>query len=120
MILTSFYDDTYIDAAPAHNAAEVYDTTAGLHTSYGRDGTVTATVPISQLEDLVFVARPASPSTSAPLVTKAQAALAANAAYLALAAPTQAQAAVQVKLLTREINAVIRLVLARGDTAGDT
>lgn len=42
---------------------------------------------------------------------KARQALTNNAAYLALATPTNAQNAAQVKALTRQINALIRLLV---------
>ncbi len=57
---------------------------------------------------------------AATLRTKAQQALTANATFLALAAPTNAQALAQTKTLTRECNALIRLLLHQLDDVSDT
>lgn len=54
------------------------------------------------------------------IAAKAQAALDANATYLALGSPTAAQTTAQVKLLTRECNALIRLCLQQFDTTTGT
>ena len=44
------------------------------------------------------------------LLTKASNAIASNVTYLAIASPSNAQIAVQVRTLTRQVNALIRLV----------
>lgn len=54
---------------------------------------------------------------------KARAALTANATFQALPSPTPAQVLAQTKLLTREVNALIRLLVGADlldDTATDT
>lgn len=54
------------------------------------------------------------------LQARAAQALASNQTYLALAAPTQAQAVAQVGALTRQVNALIRLATAQFSTITDT
>ena len=53
---------------------------------------------------------------TATLRTRAQQALATNSSYLQLGTPTAAQVALQVQRLTRQQNAVIRLLLGLVDT----
>ena len=58
-------------------------------------------------------------TNSADLRAKAEQALSANATYLALANPTNAQNLAQIQRLTRECSGVIRLLIGRlEDTAG--
>jgi hypothetical protein len=53
------------------------------------------------------------------LQSRAEQALATNATFLAIASPTNAQTLAQVRALTRETTALIRLLLDKtGDTAG--
>ena len=60
------------------------------------------------------------PGNEGVLRAKAANALSTNATFLALASPTNAQTLAQVKLLTRETNALIRLLLGQLDDASDT
>ena len=51
---------------------------------------------------------------------RAASAIASNAAYLTLTTPTNAQNVAQLRTLTRECSALIRLALAAFDTTDDT
>jgi hypothetical protein len=54
------------------------------------------------------------------LVSRALGALASNASFLGLGAPTNAQVLAQVQALTRQVNALIRLRLGHTDTIADS
>lgn len=56
----------------------------------------------------------------AALQAKAQTALTANAAFLAIGSPNAAQTLAQVQILTRECNALVRLLLGQLDSTAGT
>lgn len=64
--------------------------------------------------------QPVDAANADALRAKAASALQANAAFLALAAPTNAQTVQQVQTLTRECNALIRLLIGALDTTAGT
>lgn len=73
----------------------------------------------------ILTAHAASPAAVAEknrrdLLSKAASALDVNAAYLARTAPTTAQNTAQIKALTREVNALIRLMVKALDTTTGT
>lgn len=75
---------------------------------YGPDGSV--------LEDYT-VPKPAEQVNEETIRERAEAALADNLAYLGTQNPSNAEAAAQIKALTRQVNGVIRLLLNRFDSS---
>lgn len=63
---------------------------------------------------------PDAVDNEAQLIQKAASALANNQTFLAIASPTTAQAVAQVKALTRQVNALIRLAVGQLDTTDGT
>jgi len=78
------------------------------------DYTVTTTItPNGKTETVAW--KPGTPGDNKQqLVTKAAAAITANKTFLALASPTNAQVVAQVQRLTRQMDALIR-ILVTGD-----
>jgi hypothetical protein len=79
-----------------------------------------ALAPILALEQNAAAAQSALSANLVTVQQRATAALVANANYLALGNPTNLQVVAQVQLLTKECNALIRLVLGLGSTITDT
>ena len=63
---------------------------------------------------------PAEVLNEAALRSKAQTALAANSTFLAITSPSNTQTLAQVRTLTRECNAIIRLLIDQLDSTVDT
>lgn len=75
------------------------------------DYTVTTTATANG-QVATYTAKPGTTADNADqLLSKAAAALAANKTFLAISSPTNAQSISQVKALTRQVNAIIRLLV---------
>lgn len=81
----------------------------------GADCTVTRRWSNAGYADTTVAKPNTAGANAAQILANAQAALAANVNYLAIATPTTAQAVAQVGALTRQINGVIRTLLGAYD-----
>lgn len=99
------------------------DDQTGKATTYNADGTVATTRNLTAEETAQFAAAAAANtafSNAESLRQKAGQALTTNAAHLALASPSTAQNTAQVKALTRQVNALIRLQIDQTDDISGT
>lgn len=92
---------------------ERWDDDARTVTTWSATGTLTGTrsytpAEAEQVDERVMVRTIIA--NEADLIARAKTAITANAAFLAVTTPTTAQAVAQVKALTRQVNALIRLV----------
>jgi hypothetical protein len=104
-------------------ASSFQDAAAQVKAMFGdADGPVSVAIVIPQLTGTVNPGNPPTltmtgdSQTQATILSNAAGALAANATYLAVASPTTAQAVAQVKALTQQIDALIRLISGQFDT----
>jgi len=102
---------------------ERWDDAARLFTAFNASGVQSSQRAFTAAENAqadTDVAAAAQITNATDLRTKALAALTANDTFLAIASPTNAQVAAQVKALTRECNALIRLTIGQLDTTTGT
>lgn len=119
---TTYGPAGYLNAHPSGGRIAEWDSTTG-YTRWDASGTVVEQRPLTDAEAAIAAAQAAADLVEANGQTvqrRARTALTANATYLALAAPTNAQNAAQIQRLTRECSALIRLALADLATITDT
>jgi hypothetical protein len=122
-VVTRYQLGGYVAAAVQQNRAELYDGTSGLYTSWDTNGVQTAQRALTAGEIAQLAAQDAaatSDANKATIQSRAQAALTANATFLALASPTNAQTLAQVQMLTKECGGLIRLALNVLDSTSGT
>lgn len=104
------------------NGTQPGDATPSGYTIWDANGTpTTRALTTAETAQLAALDIDNTQSTNqAALQSKAQAALTANATYLAIGSPSNAQVSAQVTALTKEATAVIRLLLGQLDSTTGT
>lgn len=113
----------YRPAHPSQGKIEEHDDATTTVTRWNDAGTMIETRPYTatETERAAEEARErVRIGNRSTIEQRARAALAANATYLAIASPTNAQNLAQIRLLTRECSALIRLALNELDTNDGT
>lgn len=114
-VMTNYY--------PGGARAEEWDSVAGTYSAWDRNGTRTASRALTTAEQATLAAQDAAltaVSNQQAISVKAAAALSGNATYLALANPNTAQNSAQVQALTRQADALFRIVLGQFDSTANT
>ena len=123
MLATTYHLGGYQPAAPAQNKAEQYDSVAGTYTRWNAAGAQVEQRAMTSAEVATATAADAAATRSTndtALRDKALQAITANATFLAIASPTNAQVVAQTQRLTRENTAIIRLLIGALDTTDGT
>lgn len=110
-------------AGPAGNRAEELDSVAGTYTRWDANGNQLEQRALTASEIASLAAQESSATglqNRTQLISKATQALTANATYLGIGTPTAAQNAAQVKSLTRQVNALLRIELQELSDVSDT
>lgn len=105
-----------IPAHPSKNKLEEWDLSGGTYTKWDAAGTVITQRSLTPGEVSRYTPR-VEETNETTLRERADAAVAQNNTYLAIVTPTNPQVAAQVRLLTRECSALIRLLLNKLDAS---
>ncbi len=122
-INVTYHPGSFIPAAAAQNKAEEWNGDTGLYTAWDPAGVQVKQRALTAKESADLAAVDTSNRSAAngdAVRAKASQALITNGTFLALASPTNAQTLAQVKALTKENNAIIRLLIGALDDVSDT